>query len=60
MMLVHEHALVKVREDMPMDRAALIGCGVTTGIGAVIHTAAVGLGVHCGDDWLRRHWFVGH
>ena len=41
MMLVHEHALVKVREDMPMDRAALIGCGVTTGIGAVIHTASV-------------------
>ena len=41
MMLVHEHALVKVREDMPMDRAALIGCGVTTGIGAVIHTAQV-------------------
>ena len=26
---------------MPMDRAALIGCGVTTGVGAVIHTAAV-------------------
>ena len=44
MMLVHEHALVKVREDMPMDRAALIGCGVTTGIGAVIHTASVELG----------------
>ena len=41
MMLVHEHALVKVRKDMPMDRAALIGCGVTTGVGAVIHTAAV-------------------
>ena len=41
MMLVHEHALVKVREDMPMDRAALIGCGVATGIGAVIHTAKV-------------------
>lgn len=41
MMLVHEHALVKMREDMPMDRAALIGCGVTTGVGAVIHTAAV-------------------
>ncbi len=40
-MLVHEHAIVKVREDMPMDRAALIGCGVTTGVGAVIHTAAV-------------------
>jgi S-(hydroxymethyl)glutathione dehydrogenase/alcohol dehydrogenase len=41
MMLVHEHALVKIREDMPMDRAALIGCGVTTGVGSVIHTAAV-------------------
>ena len=41
MMLVHEHSVVKVREDMPLDRAALIGCGVTTGVGAVIHTAAV-------------------
>ena len=41
MMLVHEHAVVKIREDMPMDRAALIGCGVTTGVGAVIHTANV-------------------
>jgi S-(hydroxymethyl)glutathione dehydrogenase/alcohol dehydrogenase len=41
MMLVHENALVKIREDMPLDRAALIGCGVTTGVGAVIHTAKV-------------------
>jgi len=40
-MLIHEHGLVKVREDMPLDRAALIGCGVTTGVGAVIHTAKV-------------------
>lgn len=40
-MLVHEHGLVKIREDMPLDRAALIGCGVTTGVGAVFHTAAV-------------------
>ena len=40
-MLVHEHAIAKVREDMPLDRAALIGCGVTTGVGAVIHTAKV-------------------
>ncbi len=40
-MLVHEHALVRVREDMPFDRAALIGCGVTTGLGAVFHTADV-------------------
>jgi len=40
-MLVHEHTIVKVQKDMPLDRAALIGCGVTTGIGAVIHTAAI-------------------
>ena len=40
-MLIHEHALVKIREDMPLDRAALIGCGVTTGVGAVFHTAGV-------------------
>jgi len=40
-MLVHEHAIAKIRPDMPLDRAALIGCGVTTGVGAVIHTAKV-------------------
>jgi len=41
MMLIHEHALVKVRDDMPFDRAALIGCSTTTGVGAVFHTAGV-------------------
>lgn len=41
MMLVHEHAVAKIRPDMPLDRAALIGCGVTTGVGAVVHTAKV-------------------
>ena len=40
-MLVHENALVKIRKDMPLDRAALIGCSVTTGLGAVFRTAAV-------------------
>ncbi len=40
-MLVHEHALAKIRPDMPLDRAALIGCGVLTGVGAVFHTAKV-------------------
>jgi len=40
-MLVHEHALVKVRPDMPLAPAALIGCGVMTGYGAVVHTAKV-------------------
>lgn len=41
MMLVHEHACVKIRKDMPLDRAALIGCGVMTGVGAVMHTSNV-------------------
>lgn len=40
-MLVHEHAVAKINPDMPLDRAALIGCAVTTGVGAVIHTAKV-------------------
>ena len=43
-MLVHEHALVKIRKDMPLDRAALIGCAVTTGFGAVINTARIEVG----------------
>ena len=43
-MLVHENAIVKIRDDMPLDRAALIGCGVTTGLGAVFNTAKVGAG----------------
>lgn len=40
-MLVHEHALVAVRRDMPLNQAALIGCAVVTGVGAVLHTAKV-------------------
>ncbi|MGH6955381.1 MAG: Zn-dependent alcohol dehydrogenase [Caulobacteraceae bacterium] len=40
-MLIHEHACVAVRKDMPLDRAALIGCGVMTGVGAVFHTSNV-------------------
>lgn len=40
-MLLHENAVVKIREDYPFDRAALIGCGVTTGVGAALNTAQV-------------------
>jgi S-(hydroxymethyl)glutathione dehydrogenase/alcohol dehydrogenase len=40
-MLIHEHACVAIRKDMPLDRAALIGCGVLTGVGAVFHTSKV-------------------
>lgn len=41
MMLIHEHACVAIRKDMPLDRAALIGCSVMTGVGAVMHTSNV-------------------
>src|SRR6202043_3245590 len=43
-MLVHENAIVKIRKDMPLDLAALIGCGVITGFGAVVNTAKVAPG----------------
>ena len=41
-MLVHENAIVKIRKDMPLDRAALIGCGVMTGFGAATAKVAAG------------------
>ena len=41
MMLVHENGVVKITEDMPLDKASLIGCGVLTGSGAVFRTARV-------------------
>jgi len=66
-MLVHENAIVKIREDMPLYRAALIGCGVTTGTGANIagkrriiaidrggvdySFEAIGLKVTCEQAW---------
>ena len=40
-MLIHEHACVAIRKDMPLDRAALIGCGVLTGVCSVFHTSNV-------------------
>jgi S-(hydroxymethyl)glutathione dehydrogenase/alcohol dehydrogenase len=57
-MLVHENAIVKVTKDMPLDRAALIGCGVTTGVGAVFNTAKMPPGsiaavVGCGGVGLN-------
>jgi S-(hydroxymethyl)glutathione dehydrogenase / alcohol dehydrogenase len=37
LMLIHEHACVAIDRDMPLDRAAVIGCAVTTGAGAVFN-----------------------
>ncbi|MGE0241065.1 MAG: zinc-binding dehydrogenase, partial [Parvibaculaceae bacterium] len=42
-----EIALAKVRADAPFDKICYIGCGVTTGIGAVINTAKVEEGSNC-------------
>ncbi|MBV9989867.1 MAG: S-(hydroxymethyl)glutathione dehydrogenase/class III alcohol dehydrogenase [Alphaproteobacteria bacterium] len=41
-----EIALAKIREDAPFDKVCYIGCGVTTGIGAVINTAKVEAGAN--------------
>jgi S-(hydroxymethyl)glutathione dehydrogenase / alcohol dehydrogenase len=41
MMLVHEHACVAINPDMPLDRAALLGCAVTTGAGAVFNACNI-------------------
>jgi S-(hydroxymethyl)glutathione dehydrogenase/alcohol dehydrogenase len=40
-MIVPEAAVVKVDDDIPLDVVSLIGCGVTTGVGAAINTAAI-------------------
>ena len=57
-MLVHEKAVVKVSPEVPLDRAALLGCAVTTGVGAVQNTSKVGPGdtvaiVGCGGIGLN-------
>ncbi|WP_017324104.1 S-(hydroxymethyl)glutathione dehydrogenase/class III alcohol dehydrogenase [Synechococcus sp. PCC 7336] len=41
-----EIALAKIRDDAPFDKACLIGCGVTTGLGAVVNTAKVEAGAN--------------
>jgi S-(hydroxymethyl)glutathione dehydrogenase/alcohol dehydrogenase len=43
-MLCPERSLVKIRDDMPLDRASLIGCGVTTGLGAALNTVDIRAG----------------
>ena len=40
-MLIHEHACVKIDPDMPLDRAAIIGCAVTTGAGTIFNACKV-------------------
>ena len=42
--VVHESCAIRIDKAMPLDRAALIGCSVMTGVGAVLNTAAVPAG----------------
>jgi S-(hydroxymethyl)glutathione dehydrogenase / alcohol dehydrogenase len=41
MMLIHEHACVRINPDMPLDRAAILGCAVTTGAGTIFNACKV-------------------
>jgi S-(hydroxymethyl)glutathione dehydrogenase / alcohol dehydrogenase len=41
MMLVHEHACVAINPDMPLDKASVIGCAVTTGAGTIFNACKV-------------------
>jgi S-(hydroxymethyl)glutathione dehydrogenase/alcohol dehydrogenase len=43
-MLLHENSLVRIDHDLPLDLAALVGCGVLTGVGAALRTARVEAG----------------
>ena len=45
--VVPEIALAKIRQDAPFDKVCYIGCGVTTGLGAVMNTAKVEPGSNC-------------
>lgn len=41
---VHESSAIKIEDDIPLDKAALVGCGVTTGWGSAVYAAEVGPG----------------
>jgi S-(hydroxymethyl)glutathione dehydrogenase/alcohol dehydrogenase len=43
-MLVHENSLVRIDRDIPFDRAALVGCGVLTGVGAALRSSGMRAG----------------
>jgi S-(hydroxymethyl)glutathione dehydrogenase/alcohol dehydrogenase len=43
-MLLHENSLVRIDPDLPLDRAALVGCGVLTGVGAALRTSGLEAG----------------
>ena len=40
-MLLHENSVVRIDPELPLDRAALVGCGVLTGVGAALRSAGL-------------------
>jgi S-(hydroxymethyl)glutathione dehydrogenase/alcohol dehydrogenase len=42
--VVNENSVVKIDDDLPLEKAALVGCGVTTGYGTAVYAAEVGAG----------------
>ena len=58
-LLVHENAVIKVADDIPLNIGHLVGCGVITGAGAVLNTAKVPAGAtvavfSCGGIGLSK------
>ena len=58
LMLVHENSLVKVDSEIGYEQLALLGCGITTGLGAVLRTARINAGstvvvIGCGGVGLN-------
>ena len=43
-MLLHENSVVRIDSDLPLDRAALVGCGVLTGVGAALRSSGLEAG----------------
>jgi S-(hydroxymethyl)glutathione dehydrogenase / alcohol dehydrogenase len=43
-MLLHENSVVTIDPDLPLDRAALVGCGVLTGVGAALRSSGLEAG----------------
>jgi S-(hydroxymethyl)glutathione dehydrogenase/alcohol dehydrogenase len=43
-MLLHENSIVRIDPDLPLDRAALVGCGVLTGVGAALRSSGLQAG----------------
>jgi S-(hydroxymethyl)glutathione dehydrogenase/alcohol dehydrogenase len=43
-MLLHENSLVKIDPELPLDKAALVGCGILTGVGAALRSSGLAAG----------------